>query len=81
MILPLSFLGIQEIVTANHCDELGQVVLDYFETLYIGELRRGRRLPPMFSHILQNMPTRVNNIRIEGKIDLCLSDFTSLQPG
>ena len=38
-----------------------QVILDYFETNYIGELRRGRRLPPRFPHAMWSMNLRVQN--------------------
>ena len=34
-------------------------VLDYFETNYVGELRRGRRNPPLFAHEMWNMNGRV----------------------
>ena len=34
--------------------------MDYFETNYIGELRRGRRLEPRYSHTLWNMNLRVH---------------------
>ena len=37
---------------------------DYFETNYIGELRSGRRLLPIFPHELRNMHNRLlNNFR------------------
>ena len=43
--------------------EPAQVILDYFETNYVGELRRGRRLEPRFPHAMWNMNARVlNNI-------------------
>ena len=38
-----------------------QPVLDYFETNYIGELRRGRRLLPIFPNELWIMHNRVLN--------------------
>ena len=34
--------------------------MDYFEINYIGELRRGRRLEPRYSHTLWNMNLRVH---------------------
>ena len=46
----------------NHAGNAEQVtILDYFETNYIGELRRGRRLPPMFPHAMWNMNLKVQN--------------------
>ena len=36
-------------------------MLDYFETNYIGELRRDRRIRPLFEHALWNVNTRVND--------------------
>ena len=48
MILALSFVPIADTIQAfdvlnNHTGVEEQVVLDYFETNYIGKLRRGRR--------------------------------------
>ena len=53
MIPALSFVAIEDTVAAfdqlsNHCGALEQPVLEYFETYYIGELRRGRRLSRCF---------------------------------
>ena len=36
-----------------------QVILGYFETNYIGELRRGIRFPPTFPHAMWNMILKV----------------------
>ena len=54
MILALSFVPVQEVIFGfdelyNHCGIDEQSVLDYFETNYIGELRRAPRLLPLFS--------------------------------
>ena len=64
MILALSFVPVQDVILAfdelcNHCGIDEQSVLDYFETNYIGELRRG--LLPLFPHELWNMHNRVLN--------------------
>ena len=45
----------------NHCSIDEQPVFDYFETNYIGELRRGRPLLSIFPHELWNMHIRVLN--------------------
>ena len=45
---------------SNHARVEEQAVLDYFETNYIGELRRGRRLEPRYPHTLWNMNLRVH---------------------
>ena len=60
MISALSFLPIADTIQAfdaqcNHAGNVEQVILDHFETNYIGELRRGRRLPPRFPHVMWNM--------------------------
>ena len=64
MIAALSFLPIEDTiqafeVLANHAGNNEQPILDYFETTYIGELRRGRRLQSLFPHALWNMNVRV----------------------
>ena len=38
-----------------------QVICDYFESKYIGVLRRGTRLAPIFPHAMWNMSLRVKN--------------------
>ena len=62
----LSSVPVHDVILAfdelcNHCGIDEQPVLDYFETNYIGELRRGRRLLPIFPHELWNMHNRVLN--------------------
>ena len=66
MISALSFVPIADTIQAfdalsNHADVEEQAVLDYFETNYIGELRRGRRLEPRYPHTLWNMNLRIHN--------------------
>ena len=65
-IAAISFVPVQDVVPAfvalsNQCGVREQPVLDYFETNYVGELRRGRRLPPLFPYELWNMHDRVRN--------------------
>ena len=57
MISALSFVPITDTIQAfgassNHAGVEEQAVLNYFETNYIGELRRGRRLEPRYPHTL-----------------------------
>ena len=66
MIPALSFIPVYDVILAfdelcNYCRIDEQPVLDYFETNYIGELRRSRRLLPIFSHELWNMHNQVLN--------------------
>ena len=66
MISALSFVTIAHRIQAfgvpsNHAGSQEQVILDYFEINYIGELRRGRRLAPRFPHAMWNMSLRVQN--------------------
>ena len=66
MIPALSFVPVQDVILAfneacNHCGIDEQPVLDCFETNYIGDLRRGRRLLPLFPHELWNMHNQVLN--------------------
>ena len=66
MISALSFVLIADTIQAfdalcNHVGNQEQVILDYFENNYIGELRRGRRLPPRFPHAMWSMKLRVQN--------------------
>ena len=68
MIDAIAFVPIVDVVEtferlANHCGQNEQVILDYFETNYIGELRRGRRRPPLFEHDLCSVYDRVLNNR------------------
>ena len=55
MISALNFVSIAEAIQvfdalSNHAGLEEQAVLDYFETNYIGELLRGRRLEPRYIH-------------------------------
>jgi len=57
MISALALVELPDVVTAfealsNHCQGNEHTILDYFETNYIGELRRGRRRRPRFPHAL-----------------------------
>ena len=66
MIPALSFVPVQDVILAidelcNHFCIDEQPVLDYSEIYYIGELRRYRRLLPIFPHELWNMHNRVLN--------------------
>ena len=64
MLPSLAFVPIADIITAfedlsQHCQHNEQIILDYFETTYIGELRRGRRRAPLFAHEFWNINQRV----------------------
>lgn len=64
MIPCLALVPIADIVPvfdalSQHCQHNEQGILDYFETTYIGELRRGRRRRPMFAHEFWNINRRV----------------------
>ena len=66
MIGALAVVPIADIIQSinalvQHCVGNEQVILDYFETNYIGEVHRGRRRPPMFPHTLWNIRRRVVN--------------------
>ena len=66
LITALSFAPIADTIQAfdalsNHTSNQEQVILDYFKSNYIGELRRGRRLAPRFPHAMWNMSLRVQN--------------------
>ena len=70
MISALSFVPIADTIQAfdaliNHAGNQEQGILDYFESNYIGELRRGRGLAPRFPHAMslrfQNELPRTNN--------------------
>ena len=56
-------LAFDELCNHSGIDE--QPVLDYFETNYIGEQRRGRRLPSIFPLELWNMHSRVLSTSID----------------
>ena len=60
MMMALAFVPVADTLAAftalcNICGQLEQPLLDYFETNYVGELRRGRRNPPLFAHEMWNM--------------------------
>ena len=64
MISAISFAPIADTIKAldelcNHVGNQEQVILDYFESTYIDEMRRGRRLPPRFPHAMWNMNMRI----------------------
>ena len=66
MIAALAFVPMADIIQSfnalsQHCVGNEQGILDYFETNYIGEVRRGRRRTPMFPHTLWNIHRRVVN--------------------
>ena len=66
MISALNFVPIADTIQAfhalsNHAGNQEQVIWDYFESKYIGELLRGRRLAPRFPHSMWNMSLRVQN--------------------
>ena len=66
MISALGFVPIADTIQAfdalnNHAGNQEQVILDYFESNYIGELRRGRRLTPRIPHAMWNMSLKVQN--------------------
>lgn len=64
MITALAFVPVEDIIEsfqmlADQCGDEEEAVLDYFESAYVGELRRGRRLQPTFPHELWSMHVRV----------------------
>ena len=64
MIAALAFVPMADILQSfddlsRQCVGNEQVILDYFETNYIGEFRRGRRRDPRFPHNLWNIHRRV----------------------
>ena len=66
MIVALAFVPTDDIqdsfdALSDHCDGEETVILDYFETNYIGEVRRGRRRAPLFSHEMWNVYRRVED--------------------
>ena len=66
MISALSFVPTGDTIQAfdalsYHAGNQEQVVLDYFESYYKGELQRGRCLAPRFPHTMWNMSLRVQN--------------------
>ena len=76
MIPALFFVPVEDTIhaceaLANQVGNEEQTVLDYFESNYVGELRR---LQPIFPHTLGNM-----NIRIQEQLAL-LVDFVIIMP-
>ena len=66
MIPALAFVPIGDIIPAfevlsENCGNDEEVILDYFEVNYIGELRRMRRRNPLFAHDLWNVNRRVED--------------------
>ena len=66
MIGALSFVLIADTVHAftglsNHVGDQEQVILDYFDTYYMGELRRSHRLNPRYPHTFWNVNVRVQD--------------------
>ena len=60
----LAFVPREDIVARfedlpQHCSPQEIPILDYFETNYVGELRRGLRRPPLFAHSLRNVHDRI----------------------
>lgn len=68
MVCALAFIPLDDVIPAFetlclHCEADGeeQVILQYFERNYIGELRAGVRMPPIFPHELWSVYDRVIN--------------------
>ena len=66
MISAIGFVPVDEVIQAfdelsTYCGNDEQVILDYFETNYIGEQRRGRRLSPRYPHEMWNVHARVED--------------------
>ena len=69
MICPLAFVPPRDVGRAFDlsCLQFGgvgmneQVILEYFERTYVGEVRGGVRVPPLFKHSLWNVYDRVIN--------------------
>ena len=64
MVSALAFVPREDIVArfedlSQHCSPQEIPILDYFETNYVGELRRGLRRPPLFAHSLWNVHDRI----------------------
>ena len=88
MISAISFVPIADTTNAfnelsNHAGNQEQVILDYFESTYVGELRRSRRLMPRFPHTMWNMNGRVQddlprtNNDLEGRHNRLAGAFTN----
>ena len=66
MIPAFAFVPLDDIIPAferlsQHCQDDEQTIFDYFESNYIGTLRRGRRRRPLFPHTLWNIHGRVQD--------------------
>ena len=64
MISALAFIPRPDVIRqfnnlSQHCGPQEVPILDYFETNYVGELRRNNRRQPLFSHSLWNVYDRV----------------------
>ena len=64
MVSLLSFVPIADTIQAfdvliSHLGNQEQVISNYFEISYIGELRRWRHFAPRFPHVMWNMSLRV----------------------
>ena len=64
MISALAFVPVYDVIRVfgllcNHCGVRELPILRYFESTYIGELRAGVRLNPLFSHDIWNVYDRV----------------------
>ena len=66
MISAMAFVPTDEAFTelSDHCGDDEQAILDYFETYYIGEQRRGRRLRARFPHVMWNVHGRVGRVTL-----------------
>ena len=66
MICALAFVPTRDIeasftILSQYCGLAEAPILDYLETYYIVELRRGVQRPPMFEHTLWSVYDRVIN--------------------
>ena len=59
--LPLLSIEAASDLLAQQCGADEQPVLDYFESMYVGDLRRGVRRAPLFAHHLWNVNERVQH--------------------
>ena len=83
MITTLSFVPVHDVILAfdklcNHCGIDKHPFLNYFETNYIGELRRGRRLLPIFPQELCNVHNRVLNARTNNNLEGWRTRFSTM---
>ena len=82
MIGALSFVPIADTVHAftelsNHVGDQEQVILDYFETYYEGELDHGRRSNPRYPNMFWNVNARVQH-HLLGQIIIWRSGIINL---